>query len=316
MTPGSPEVGICVLNHGQPEATVACIASLLAREPDSTRILWLESPLEGQPLAPPPALTKAPFPSQRLDPASDPLPPSGVVGLIVLPDNLGYAGGNNVALRYLRGRGVPYAWLLNNDTLLLEGDSRSLVGAAESHPAVGLWGTALTSQSHGTCLGHVLREVDYRARPSTSLQEIEQHPWAYISGCSLFLRTEIAAGLGYLPEDYFLYYEDAAFSQTARRAGLGISVVPAVRLWHHEGLATGRQGPLATFYNARNRWFFVQRHVPGALPSQLLRHAYHLQKLLFRGRFEQLRLEWLGFREFRRGRTGRLPRSLRRSFRA
>lgn len=315
MTPGapSPQVGICVLDHHQPEATRTCIASLLAREPSTTRILWLVSEAETARPALEAVLAPAPFPWVWVDPDGEALPGPGTVSLLALPENRGYAGGNNAGLRFLRKQGVPYTWLLNNDTRLLEGDSRLLVSAAEARPDVGVWGTAITSEAHGTFCGHVLRDEDYRARPCTSRQELEQHPMAYISGCSLFLRTELAERLGYLPEAYFLYYEDSHFARTVRDQGMGLSAVEAVRIWHHEGLSMGHRSPLMLFYNARNRWIFLRRHAPRALGRQLLQHAYLMQKLFFRGRFGHLWIEYLGYLDYRLGRTGRTTRHFPRS---
>jgi GT2 family glycosyltransferase len=40
------------------------------------------------------------------------------VEVIALPDNLGWAGGNNVGMRLALDRGFGYVCLLNNDTLL------------------------------------------------------------------------------------------------------------------------------------------------------------------------------------------------------
>ena len=36
-------VGICVLNYHHPAETLDCVRSLLAKEPATTRILWLEN---------------------------------------------------------------------------------------------------------------------------------------------------------------------------------------------------------------------------------------------------------------------------------
>lgn len=317
MTHGtpSPQVGICVLDHHQPEATQACITSLLAREPATTRILWLVSEAGAARPALEAILARSAFRWVWVDPDTEALPGPGTVSLLALPENSGYAGGNNTGLRFLRKQGVPYVWLLNNDTRLLEGDSRLLVSAAEARPEVGLWGTAITTEAHGTSCGHVLRDEDYRARSCTSLQELEQHPMAYISGCSLFLRIELAERLGYLPEAYFLYYEDSHVARTVRDQGMGLSAVETVRIRHHEGMATGHRSPLMLFYNARNRWIFLRQHAPQALGRQLLRHAYFMQKLLFRGRFGHLWIEYLGYLDYRLGRTGRTLRDFSRSTR-
>jgi GT2 family glycosyltransferase len=236
-----------------------------------------------------------------------------VVGVVAIPENLGYAGGNNVGLRFYRKQDVPWVWVVNNDTLLTEGFSGLFLEAAAARPEVGVWGAAITSDLYEPYYGGVIRERDFRPRRCDQLDELEHHPTAYVSGCSLFMRTELAEAVGYIPDDYFLYYEDPAFSLELKKRGWAISALDSVKLWHHESLSTGKRSHLMMFYNCRNRWFFIQRYFPEALPRQALRRWYRLQGLFFRGLFRYIRIEWLGYRDFRNGVAGRTTRDFSRS---
>ncbi len=310
MPSAAPQVGICVLNYHQPEATVRCVQSLLEREPASTRILWLENDADSSVVGQAGGLQEAPFPWVRLDPAVDPLPPPGVVGLILNRDNLGYAGGNNVGLRLLCRHQVPFSWVINNDTLLVEGSSQLLRTAAQAEPGIGIWGAAITTDIYKPYYGGVIQTRDYRTRRCDLIAELEEHPLAFVSGCSLFFRTALAEQVGFIPEDYFLYFEDPAYSLEVKRAGLGIGALDTVRLWHHESLSTRRQNrDLYVYYVARNRWMFIQRYFPEALAAQLRRRWYRIQSLLFRGHLRHIQVEWLAYEDFRQGRTGRTSRT-------
>jgi GT2 family glycosyltransferase len=285
----------------------------LEREPATSRILWLENDARASRSQLEAVLAEVTFPWVWLDPARDPLPGPGVVGVVAIPENLGYAGGNNVGLRFLSRHGVPWSWVINNDTLLLEGDSSNLVAAARARPEVGLWGTAITSDLYPPYFGGVIRSYDFRPRRCEAIAELEQHPNAFVSGCSLFLSTKLAAELNFIPEEYFLYFEDPAFSLEIKRRGLSLSGLNSVRLWHHESLSTGMRSHLMTFYNCRNRWIFVARYFPQSLWKQKLRRWLRFQGLFFRGRFWQIRLEWLGYQDFLAGSSGRTLREFSRS---
>ncbi|MBS1767806.1 MAG: glycosyltransferase family 2 protein [Acidobacteria bacterium] len=302
----APLVGVCVLNYHQAEATLDCIASLLAKEPPTTRILWIENDAEASKETLERALASAPFAWIDLSPGNA-LPEAGVVGVLRNAENLGYAGGNNAGLKLLHANGVPYAWVINNDTKLMQGSSADLVAAAQSRPEVGAWGTAIVTDMFAPYFGGVIRLNDYKPRRCEEVDELERDPMAFVSGCSLFLRTETAARTGFIPEDYFLYYEDPAFSFEVRKLGLGLSALETVRIWHHESLSTGDRSDLKAYYNARNRWTFIQRYFPGALHLQARRRWYRVQSLLFRGRLGHARMEWLAYRAFRRGEAGRNP---------
>ncbi|HJU83894.1 MAG TPA: hypothetical protein VJ600_06765 [Holophagaceae bacterium] len=302
-----PLVGILVLNYGQPEATLACIESLLAVEPPTSRILWIENPTgrEGTPLES--FLDQATFPWRRIDPAGTALPYSGEVGVLLNPGNLGYGGGNNVGLRLLHRAGVPFAWVINNDSLLLDGTSDQLREAAAAEPAIGAWGMRVLGSGGAVQACQVLSTRDFASAPAPEPGDLAGDPLRYLSGCSLFCWTEAAAAVGFIPEEYFLYYEDAAFCLELRRKGFGLGFCPEVAVRHEESLASGRRSPVVEYYTRRNRWTLLERYFPGHLPAQKRLLLYRLQKYLLRGDRLRLRMEWRGWRDWRRGIRGRVP---------
>jgi len=240
---------------------------------------------------------------------------AGTIGLVLNHENLGYRGGNNVGLRLLSRAGLPFAWVMNNDTLLQQGSSLDLIQAARSRPEVAAWGTRIeTPATH--YLGGVLRLDDFAIRFAQDAATLESEPFAYVSGCSLFLDLAKAAAVGYLPEEYFLYYEDPAFSLELKQAGHAISGVESVVVWHHESLSTQRRSCLTEYYTRRNRWFFIQRFFPEYLKSQQRRRWYTLQKWIFRARFDRLRIELMAYRDFRHGLRGKSLRNLTRMMKA
>jgi hypothetical protein len=314
MTPAAaapPVTGILILNYHQPQVTVQCVASFLAREPETSRILWIENDAALTREALMASLAAAPFPWVELDPDQGAMPPSGTVGVILCPDNLGYAGGNNVGLRFLHRHGVPFGWVLNNDTLLAAGSSVQLVAAAMARPEVGAWGTVIVTDQPPQYFGGIVQTRDFALRLATTPESLED-PLAFVSGCSLFMPMAIAAEVGWLPEDYFLYYEDPSFSLLLKRAGYRIGGLWTVTVRHLESLATGSRSPLMEYYSHRNRWFFIERFFPGHLARQRRRIAYTLQKYLLRGKLMAIRIEWAAYRDYRRGLLGRTLRNFSR----
>ena len=319
------QVGICVLNYHHPEETRHCVEVLLRKEPATTRILWIENDSKATEGAMREALAKASFPWAIVDADSQEMPPAGTVGVILSPENLGYAGGNNLGLRLIRRAGLPYAWVLNNDTELLEGSSAGLVAAAEARPEVGAWGAHIRSIHHRRGQGDFTYEVvyfggivslkDFSIMLAQTVEELEEEPLAYVSGCSLFARSAVFEEVGFIPDDYFLYYEDPAFTYELKKRGYKISGLDSVVVDHAESLATGRRSPLMEFYNRRNRWYFIERYHPGALKGQKRRFLYVLQKNLFRLKFSRFKEEWIAYLDYRMGRLGRTSRPFSRKAR-
>lgn len=302
------QVGILVLNYHHPETTLACVRSLLDREGPSTRLLWLENDAN---VAFPEAqsvLAASGLPWTVLDPRKDPLPPAGILGVILNAENLGYGGGNNVGLRYLQDQGVPFAWVLNNDTLLRHGDSREFLAAASKNPEVALWGAKIQCDPFPDQVGGKIQLRDFAVSPICDPILLQTDSTCFVQGCSLFVRTAVAAKVGFLPEDYFLYYEDPAFSLEVREAGFSVQVVPEVVLYHHESLTTGRRSLLTEYYCRRNRWTFIRRYYPKHFSRQMWRQFYVAQRLLFRFKFRRLVVEFLSMLDHLKGRVGRTHR--------
>jgi GT2 family glycosyltransferase len=307
MIETQPTVGILVLNYHQPEATLDCVRRLLEVEGPGTRVIWLENDAAAAGDEAAELLAASGLPWRRLDPEG-PLPEAGEVGYLANAANLGYAGGNNVGIRFLGRHGVPYSWVLNNDTVLVAGSSADLLAAAQAEPEVGLWGMALVSGSGQSARAWQVSPRDF-ATGELPPDQLGTHPMAYICGCSMLFRTADALRLGGIPEEYFLYYEDVAFSWEFRKAGFRLGSVPAVSVRHLGSLASGERSPRVEYYCRRNRLRLIQRYFPARLGSQVLRlFTYQLQKLLVRGKFARLRLEWQAYADFRAGRLGRTAR--------
>ncbi|MFM8979837.1 MAG: glycosyltransferase family 2 protein, partial [Planctomycetia bacterium] len=282
---------------------------LRARERASSTILWIEQEA-GETLPGVLALLgEAGVPHQVLEGPEASLPPAGTGGVVPVEGNLGYGGGNNVGLRMLARHGVPYAWVLNNDTLLEQGSSADLVRAAQARPEVGAWGACVRSAGGRVLCGGGLRAEDFSVEALADPVQVEQHPRAWVTGCALFGRTEVLQQVGFVPEDYFLYYEDVALSLELQRRGWLISACPAVSVFHEGSLSTGRGSPLVAYYTARNRWVLLERYFPEALAGQQRRGWYRLQSLLFRLHVRRARLEWAAWRDWKARRMGRSARA-------
>ena len=307
LTPDSaPRVGLVLLDFHRPEQTLSVLTSLLEREAEGSRLFWVvnEAPT-GIPQIRQLLETRR-IPWMLLDPVQDvALPPAGTVGLILNDRNLGYGAGNNVALRYLHGHGVPFAWVLNNDVEVIEGSSAALVQAAQAQPEVGAWGTAIQSEGR-PILGYRFSTRTFAAVPSPAFVD-PGDPTAFLSGCSLFLRLEAAAEVGFLPEFYFLYYEDLAFSLRLKQQGWRLGMIPSVVVRHDGSLTSGRRSRMVEYYNKRNRWFFIQEFFPRRLRTCHWELFRSMQKYFFRGQWMRLRMEWAAYQDFRSGRSG--PRS-------
>lgn len=214
--------------------------------------------------------------------------------------NLGFAEGNNVGLRYALENGADAVLLLNNDTFVAPDFLLKLLAAARRQKKGGLFvpkiyfapgwefhhDRYLPSQL-GKVLWFAGGRVDWAniATPHRGVDEVDvgQYdtlaPVEFASGCALLVKKEVFEKVGLLEGKYFLYYEDADFCQRALRKGFRIFYVPEAKIWHKVAASSQIGGDLQDYFMVRNQLLFGWRFAPWRSKLALLKQS--LRFLLF-----------------------------------
>lgn len=195
--------------------------------------------------------------------------------LIQTHTNLGFAGGNNVGIRYVLSQvDCGYIWLLNNDTVIESGALSELVHSAETYRMSAIWGSTLKKYSNPNEIqmygGAVIRKITGTIKFITTTSELPR--LSYVSGASLFARTHSFKEIGLLPEEYFLYWEDADWCTKAKLRGYELIHVTESVVYHRVAM---RQESTADFYYSLNGLKFLKKYhrkfLITAIPSQILK---------------------------------------------
>lgn len=208
------------------------------------------------------------------------------VRLIESRENLGFAAGNNLALREARGDTIL---LLNPDTVVTEGAILRLWQVLTAQPDIGIAGAQLLNadgslqMSTGVfpSLWSELPLINRRLRPvrrtfavNTPTGETTVHAVDWVSGAALMIKREVVEAIGPLDEDFWLYTEETDWCYRARAAGWDVVVVPDARIYHL-ARAASRQRFVVTmlhFYQSRVR--FVYKHYGHS-------HAWTMKRILY-----------------------------------
>ena len=191
-----------------------------------------------------------------------------MVKVIRSPQNLGFAGGNNLGIKAAHGR---YMFFLNNDTVLRHqtSDIRPLINRLESSDKIG----AVCPKIRFSWEHHPIQYAGYTPLSPITMrnhaigfgeddhgQYDTPHPTPYAHGAAMMVKREVIDKAGFMPECYFLYYEELDWSMMIRRAGYDIWYEPACTIYHKESQTTGQASALRTYYVTRNRLLFVRRN--------------------------------------------------------
>jgi len=190
--------------------------------------------------------------------------------------NLGFAGGNNVGIRYALDRcDCDYVWLLNNDTVVEPDSHSAIMRMAEADPKLGICGSQLRSYAFPheiqTMGGKKVQSLEraHTASAGTHHAAGFDDSWrARLCGGGLYAdKPQVSGGGGSARRELFLYYEELDLAARVRPAfQLGYS--PESVVYDKEGASIGsahvrsNRSVLSDYYQARNRIVFSRRHHP------------------------------------------------------
>jgi hypothetical protein len=189
------------------------------------------------------------------------------VTLIETGQNLGFAGGNNVGMRYALETGADCVLLLNNDTQVAPDALGHLVEAVQADPRAGVAGPTIYYYDQPEVIWSAGGAVDWRRGGTWMVGLNEQDTGQFglvprgvdfVTGCALFARKGVLEQAGLLDERFFMYYEEVEWCLRARRVGFGIVHVPRARVWHKISPESQADSPLVHYYMTRNRLLFLR----------------------------------------------------------
>jgi GT2 family glycosyltransferase len=179
-----------------------------------------------------PAMVRAAFPDVRL---------------IESPENLGFAAGNNLALRQVRGRHVL---LLNSDTLVRGDVLARAVAWLDATPGAGVLGPLILNADGSpqpSCSAFPsLRNLTLQLLGVTRVARLDGYRltgWDrsaerrvdVVSGAAMFVRRTAMEEVGLLDEAFFFYGEETDWCRRFSRAGWEVVFAPIPAVTHLGG---------------------------------------------------------------------------------
>lgn len=205
------------------------------------------------------------------------LPGARKLVLVRCEENLGFAGGCNVGIRYALAAGGGYVWLLNNDTVVDGAALGASVAFLEAHPEYeGLTGQIRYHGEPGTiwnCGGRLTvtgsRRYHHADRPIAEVPPHGHRDITFITGCAPFLRASLFERVGLLSDRFFYGEEDYELSLRLKRRGLRLACLYDAVVYHKVGRSIsvasgGRSLPMVYIFYL-NRFIDLRRYWPEAL---------------------------------------------------
>jgi len=188
------------------------------------------------------------------------------ITLIKLNDNLGFSGANNIGIEYAKENNFDYIMLLNNDTVIDKDMISIMIESSKYHNCLVspkiyyydnkniIWSAGGTiNWKKGLPIQYGINEED--ENENGKLMNIE-----FATGCCLLIPIEAINDVGFLSEEYFLYYEDTDYSCRVINAGHKILYNSEAIMYHKVSASTGGEKSLMYwYYMTRNRLIFNKK---------------------------------------------------------
>ena len=253
-----PKVSIIIINWNGLEDTMECLESLKQITYPNYDVIVVDNGSQGNDVP----VLKEKF--------------GDYISLIENDRNYGFAGGNNIGIRYaLSNRSPDYILLLNNDTVVDPEFLIELIKVAETNPAIGIAGAKIYYYDKPNQLQDVggkinlwkgkvvhtprvvaerIKRVEFDRGQYDSIKEVDA-----VAGCCFLIKKGVLESIGLLDEN-LAYWEDTDYCLRAKRAGCKTVYVPAAKVWHKLGQSVKKISGLSCYYGVRSRLRFARKH--------------------------------------------------------
>ncbi len=229
---------VILLHYNGIEDTLACLDSLAPQLHDELELVVVDN-------------------ASAIDPRSAISAKYTSIPILQLPENKGWAGGNNAGIEWAAQRGADVVCLLNNDTIIPPATIDRLTHTARKigncllHPAIDFADAREGAQLDPT--------HDPRAKPYPNHPGLFQLDFAY--GACLVIPFDVIKRIGVFDERFFLQLEEQDYFLRAQQSGIPALCLPAARIIHRESRSFGgRKVPLKTYYMTRNSLLLSYKH--------------------------------------------------------
>lgn len=246
-----PKVSLITVNYNQAEETCALLQSIRQQDYRAVEVIVVDNASRENPEA----LFRERFPE---------------VLFLRSEKNLGFAGGNNLALPHATG---DYLFFVNNDAELTYGAILYLLDVFNKQPKAGIVSPIIFYMPREQDAPFIIQYAGMTpVHPLTGRNRIilngetyrrqffEPVQTAYAHGAAMMIPRRVLDEVGPMSEDFFLYYEELDWCERIRRAGWQVWMQPQAHVFHKESLTVGKLGTLKTFYLTRNRILFMRRN--------------------------------------------------------
>lgn len=205
------------------------------------------------------------------------------VAIIEQKENLGFAKGNNVAIKLARGE---YVAMLNNDAVAEKEWLSELVNAMELNRRIGICASKIlfynnhsVINSSGICVEKISGFTWDRGFGDKESDKYREKCMVFgACAAAALYRKDMLGQIGLFDEDFFAYHEDVDLAWRAQLYGWKCMYVPTAIVYHHFSATAGTNSPLKEYFSSRNRIWLIIKNYPS---PQIYKYSFFIIFAMF-----------------------------------
>ncbi len=192
--------------------------------------------------------------------------------------NLGFAEGNNIAIRQARGE---YIATLNNDTIVEKEWLSELVNAMEFDKRIGICASKILFynnrniiNSTGICVDKISGFTWDRGFGDKDGEKYKKKQMVFgACAAAALYRKDMLDQIGLFDDDFFAYHEDVDLAWRAQLYGWKCMYVPAAIVYHHLSATAGLNSPFKEYFANRNKIWLIVKNYPS---PQIFKYGFFI----------------------------------------
>lgn len=194
-------------------------------------------------------------------------------------DNLGYSGGNNLGIKKALDENCDFVLILNPDTEVKKDTIEILVKKVKEYDAGIVTPKIYFGKSKVIWYAGKKLDTDNVLGEHIGVNEEDQGQYDQdretddVTGAAMMVKREVFEKVGFLDEDYFLYYEESDFAFRAKQKGYKLMYIADAAIYHFNAKSTGLGSSLQDYFITRNRMLYASKFLPLRTRFALLREA-------------------------------------------
>jgi GT2 family glycosyltransferase len=142
--------------------------------------------------------------------------------------------------------------------------------AAQADDAIGMLGAVIYAYSQPNKVQYSGWKINWNTGDFTEYpqansieyaQKLGVHEVDALQGGALLVRSDVVKEIGFMDEDFFMYYEETDWCLRTKKAGYKLVIVSGAKVWHKGYHSTGgKDSPFQLYFQVRSRFLLMKKH--------------------------------------------------------